>query len=512
MCSDFRLVLEGITKHYGDTVANDGIDLAVERGVIHALLGENGAGKSTLAKIVYGSVPPDSGRILWQGEPVSITDPAAARRLGISMVFQHFNLFDSLTVEENLVLGMDHPPDRRELTERLDALTERYAAPLDPDRRVFTLSAGERQRLEILRCLLQEPELLIMDEPTGVLAPPEAEALFATLRRLASEGRSILYISHKIAEIRDLCTVATVLRDGRIAAVCNPSEESPEALAVAMIGHRIQEVSGRTTNKQATAPVLEVRGLSMPSDGFTGTALSEIDLIVRGGEVVGIGGVAGSGQRELAMALSGERRTTSDEAIVVEGFACGRRGPAHRRQRGLAFVPEDRLGRGAIAEMDLARNALLTSHGEELVARGLIRWREVRDLATRIVEEFGIRARGSTAAAGSLSGGNLQKFILGRELKQDPRALVLSYPTWGLDVGAAARIRQAIVDLREEGVGVLVFSESLDELLEICDRISIISEGRLSPMRDRAEATVEELGLWITGQGMSAPEASGNAA
>ena len=493
-----RLVLEGITRAYPQVVANDDISLSVRRGEIHAVLGENGAGKSTLMKIVYGVARPDAGTIRWNGNVVAITSPARARALGIGMVFQHFSLFETLTVAENIALALDPHAVSADLPERIREVSEYYGLPLDPRRHVHTMSVGERQRVEIVRCLLQQPRLLIMDEPTSVLTPQAVEKLFETLRQLADEGCSILYISHKLDEIRALCHRATVLRGGRVTGECDPRREPVSSLARMMIGGDLPHPRhGEATTRGDGA--LEVRGLSLTSDDPFGVSLKEIDLSVRGGEIVGIAGVSGNGQKELMAALSGERTVRAHRAIVLNGLAVGRADAARRRALGLAFVPEERLGRGAVPEMSLSDNALLTAHRQELTRRGFIRFDATRAYGAAIIRRFKVKAPGPDAAARSLSGGNLQKYIVGREILQGPRVLIAAQPTWGVDVGASAQIRQSLVDLRDQGVAVLVVSEELDELFEICDRICVMARGRLSPAKPARETNAEEIGLLMGG-------------
>jgi simple sugar transport system ATP-binding protein len=493
-----RLELKGITKIYPSVVANDGIDLAVQPGEIHAVLGENGAGKSTLMKIIYGVARPDAGTISWNGKVVAITSPARARALGIGMVFQHFSLFETLTVAENIALALDPHAVSADLPERIREVSERYGLPLDPRRHVHTMSVGERQRVEIVRCLLQEPQLLIMDEPTSVLTPQAVERLFETLRRLAGEGCSILYISHKLDEIRALCQRATVLRAGRVTGECDPRQETALSLARMMIGGELPHPKHREATTRGDG-ALVVRGLSLPAEDPFGVDLADIDLAVRGGEIVGIAGVSGNGQKELMAALSGERTVRDHQAIKLNGVPAGRLDAAARRALGLAFVPEERLGRGAVPEMTLAENALLTAQRQALVRRGFIRFDAVRAYAQATIARFNVKAPGPDAAARSLSGGNLQKYIVGREILQGPRVMIAAQPTWGVDVGASAQIRQALIDLRDEGVAVLVVSEELDELMEICDRLCVIARGRLSPAKPVRETDAESVGLMMAG-------------
>jgi simple sugar transport system ATP-binding protein len=493
-----RLELRGICKTYGTTRANVDIDLAVRPGEIHALLGENGAGKSTLVKIIYGLVQPDAGEMLWEGREVSITDPNAARAMGIGMVFQHFSLFEALTVAENIALGLGNRESPRALAPRILATAQRYGLAVDPQRHVHHLSVGERQRVEIVRCLLAAPRLFILDEPTSVLTPQEVEGLFAMLRRLAQEGSSVLYISHKLDEIKALCSAATVLRGGRVSGQCDPRVETPTAMAELMIGATLP-ASGRVTAARPGAACLEARGLSLPPDEPFGTALHDIRLELRAGEIVGIAGVAGNGQKELLAALSGERLAPRAEAVVIAGSPCGRMGAAARRALGLAFVPEERLGRGAVAEMSLAENALLTAGAGPMVRSGFIRFAALQGFAREIIARFRVKAAGIAAPASSLSGGNMQKFIIGREIGAAPRVLLAAHPTWGVDIGAALSIRQQIIALSDSGVGVLIVSEDLAELFEICDRIAVLSEGRLSVPLAVRQTTMDEIGLLMGG-------------
>ncbi|MBK9703325.1 MAG: ABC transporter ATP-binding protein [Betaproteobacteria bacterium] len=492
-----RLRLSGITKIYPSVVANDGIDLEVLPGEIHAVLGENGAGKSTLMKIIYGVVRPDAGTIRWNEDAVTIGNPARARRLGIGMVFQHFSLFETLTVAENIVLALD-TDGGGDLPARIRDVSAHYGLPLDPDRHVHTMSVGERQRVEIVRCLLQDPKLLIMDEPTSVLTPQAVEQLFETLRTLAAEGCSILYISHKLDEIRALCHRATVLRAGRVTGTCDPRHESATSLARMMIGGDLPHPEHRAAPARGDG-ALVVSNLSLPADDPFGTDLHQINLAVHAGEIVGIAGVSGNGQKELLAALSGERTIADAAAIVLNGRPAGTLDAAQRRSLGFGFVPEERLGRGAVPEMSLAENALLTAHRHALARHGFVRHGAARDFALATIADFNVKAGGAQAVARSLSGGNLQKYIVGREIRQHPRVLVAAQPTWGVDVGAAAQIRQALLDLRDAGVAVLVISEELDELFEICDRIAVIAQGRLSEARPRADTHAGEIGLLMSG-------------
>ncbi|HVK54474.1 MAG TPA: ABC transporter ATP-binding protein [Burkholderiales bacterium] len=493
-----RLTLRGITKRYPSVVANDNIDLTVWPGEIQAVLGENGAGKSTLMKIVYGVAKPDAGSIIWEGRPVNIASPAEARRLGIGMVFQHFSLFETLTVAENIALALDERVKPAELAKQISKVSLRYGLPIDPHRLVHSMSVGERQRVEIVRCLLQEPKLLIMDEPTSVLTPQAVQKLFETLRRLAAEGCSILYISHKLDEIRSLCDTATVLRGGRVSGTAIPKNESADSLARMMIGAELPEC--RHVAREPGEIRLELARFSLPTQDPFGVSLKDIDLRVHSGEILGIAGVSGNGQKELLAALSGESLGSERHSIYLCGEAAGRLTSAERRALGLAFVPEERLGRGAVPSMSLVNNTLLTAAGRGMVRAGVVDGAAARAYARRVIDAFKVKCGGEQSLAQSLSGGNLQKFIVGRETFLEPKVMIVSQPTWGVDVGAAMLIRQALIDLRDQGVAVLVVSEELDELFMISDRIAVIANGRLSPALKLGETNIEQIGSWMSGQ------------
>ncbi|WP_313349667.1 ABC transporter ATP-binding protein, partial [Paracoccus sp. (in: a-proteobacteria)] len=430
------------------------------------------------------------------GAPHEPQDPRAARAAGVAMVFQHFSLFDAMTVAENVALGMESPPSRAALSRRIAELSQGYGLPLNPARRIATLSAGERQRVEILRCLLQNPRLLIMDEPTSVLTPQEAEILFATLRQLAKGGTSILYISHKLEEIRSHCDRATILRQGKVVGTVHPNAHSARELAAMMVGAEMRVVD--RSGRKPGVPVLEIRDLSTPPGGES-VALKNIALTLRRGEILGIGGVAGNGQEELLSALSGETMTAPG-TIALEGLDLSGLGPEARRKAGLLAAPEDRLGHAAVPEFSLAENTLLTAGARQgLVRNGLIDRRAATAFAQQVIQAFDVRTPGPDTAAGALSGGNLQKFVIGREVLGRPHVLVVNQPTWGVDAGAAAAIRQALLDLAAQGAGLIVISQDLDELLELSDRFCALNEGRLSSPRPTEGLTVEEIGLMLGG-------------
>ncbi len=495
-----RLALTGITKRYPAVVANSEVSLTVLPGEAHAVLGENGAGKSTLMKIIYGSVKPDAGGISFNGKVVHIRNPQEARALGISMVFQHFSLFSTITVAENVWLGLDKSLTLAAVTQSITAKATEYGLDIDPSRPVHTLSVGEMQRVEIIRALLTNPQLLILDEPTSVLTPQAVQRLFVVLKKLSSEGCSILYISHKLHEIRELCTACTVLRGGKVTGVCNPGEESNASLSRMMIGAEPAQLIHR--EQKMGQPVLRVDNLRLAREDQFGVDLDGVNLEVRAGEVVGIAGVSGNGQKELLYALSGEDVRAPAGSVRMSDADVSGLHPGQRRKLGLQFVPEERLGRGAVPTLGLSHNLLLTR--DEAVSNpgfvgGWIGLRKLEAQATAIIQRFNVKAGGANSAARSLSGGNLQKFIVGREIDAKPKLLIVSQPTWGVDVGAAAQIRGAILALRDAGCAVLVVSEELDELFEVSDRLHVIAQGRLSPSVPVAEATVAKIGEWMSG-------------
>ena len=494
-----RLQLTGITKIYPGVVANSDVSLTVMPGEIHAVLGENGAGKSTLMKVIYGSIKPDAGQMMLNGVKSNIRSPKDARYAGISMVFQHFNLFDTVTVAENVWLGLGRS-SLKSVSAAVRAKGKEYGLEIDPDRPVHTLSVGEMQRVEIIRALLTRPELLILDEPTSVLTPQAVEKLFVVLKRLSSEGCSILYISHKLHEIRELCTACTVLRGGKVTGVCNPQEETNASLSRLMIGAEPPLLTRAALHTGAV--VMSVNGLSLEREDQFGVDLHGINLEVKAGEVVGIAGVSGNGQKELLYALSGENNNAPPGSISIDGVDVSAMHAGLRRKMGMHFVPEERLGRGAVPTLSLAQNLLLTRTESITCPRAMGGWIRVRQLdehAKRIIERFKVKANGPSAVARSLSGGNLQKFIVGREIDANPRLLIVSQPTWGVDVGASAQIRGEILALRDAGCAILVVSEELDELFEVSDRMYVIARGKLSPSVPVAEATIEKIGEWMSG-------------
>ena len=500
------LRVSGLTKIFGSLKANDSITLRVGKGEIHSLLGENGAGKSTLVKMLFGTLQPNAGDIFWKGQKVSIANPAAARKLGIGMVFQHFSLFEALTAAENIALSLDKTTPIADIAEKARSVSEAYGLPLDPHSLVGDLSVGERQRIEIIRCLLQEPQLIILDEPTSVLTPQEADKLFVTLERLRSEGKSILYISHRLNEVKRLCDAATVLRHGKVVGACNPQVETAASLARMMVGNEIATVSRAAKASAGGGKVLmSLNKLNQPPAGPFSTSLKDISLNLKAGEIIGVAGVAGNGQGEFFDAISGEITQADSGTVQINGKAAGNLGVNARRMLGAGFVPEERLGHGAVPSMKLSDNLFLSraATDSKVFMRGgvlkLINGSVIAAATKRISEVMDVRKSAEDPEAAALSGGNLQKFLVGRELDRSPSILVINQPTWGVDAGASARIRQSVIDLARQGSAVLIISQDLDELFEISDHIAVMNHGRLSPPTPAAETTLEQIGLLMGG-------------
>ncbi|MBB4955166.1 simple sugar transport system ATP-binding protein [Agrobacterium vitis] len=492
------LSLKNISKSYGQIHANRGIDLDVAAQSIHAILGENGAGKSTLMKLIYGVETPDAGEMIWQGQPIALPSPSDARKQGIGMVFQHFSLFETLTVVENVSLVV--PGRRAILVERIKSLGRDFGLTVDPLAHVHMLSVGERQRVEIIRCLMTNPKLLILDEPTSVLPPQAVEKLFETLRRLRDGGVSILFISHKLEEIRALCDRATILRAGQVTGNVDPRDHDAQDLARMMIGRDMpQPIAAKPMPLGEKR--LELIGLDYQPDDPFAVTLSNITLEVKAGEILGIAGISGNGQGELAALISGETVLSEQKSdqIHMMGRPVGTFNAAERRNLGFAFVPEDRLGRGAVPELSLVKNGLLTAHGSGLLHYGLINHANATAFAETCIRDFDVRTSGPTSEAGSLSGGNLQKFIVGREIMLAPKLLFVVQPTWGVDIGATMAIRQRLMTLRNQGMAILLISEEIEELFELSDFIQVLHHGTLSPRLETAHIDVEDIGRYMMG-------------
>ncbi len=496
--------LRGITKRFPGVVANDGVHFLAAEGEVHALLGENGAGKSTLSNILTGLYRPDEGEILLKDIPVAFHSPRDALDAGICMVHQHFRLVPPFTVAENVILG-DHRGEGRKLTvhprrieRRVAELGERYRIAVDPRARIWQLSLGEQQRVEILKALYREARILILDEPTAVLTPQEAGSLFETLRVMADEGRTIIFISHKLHEVKAVSDRVTVLRAGKTVETVETAGATPRSLAALMVGREVNLAERIPRDGSIGEPVLETRDLWAAGDRGTDT-LRGVSLSVCAGEIVGLAGVAGNGQRELAETITGMRAPTRGSVIVGGKEQHG--GDAREAIRaGVAHVPEDRLHTGVAPSLSIASNVVLKSYRGRTVTRGpLLRLRTIRELATRLIQRYDVRGGGPDLPARRLSGGNLQKVVLAREFEGEPRVLVVASPTRGLDVAAIETVHQYVRDAASNGVGVLLISEDLDEILALADRVAVIYEGAIVGEVSVAEATIEEIGLLMAG-------------
>jgi ABC-type uncharacterized transport system ATPase subunit len=492
------LEMRGITKRYPGVVANDGIDLEIRPGEIHALLGENGAGKSTLMNILYGLATPDEGEILLDGTAVTIKGPSDAIARGISMVHQHFMLVPVLSVADNILLGeetMANPIflDQKEARRRIVELGNRFGFEIDPDAKVETLSVGWQQRVEILKALYREARILVLDEPTAVLTPQETEEIFAVLKRLAAEGHSIIFISHKLYEVLEIADRITVIRRGKVVGQRLPAETDEDDLAALMVGRNVQLVVDRGES-HPQGPELTVQDLRVLDDRGT-EAVKGITFDVRAGEILGIAGVAGNGQDELVEALTGLRKPASGRVELAGNDVTGV-GPRALQNAGMSFVPGDRHRFGLVLTFPLEDNLVLTQYDEKPYARGPFRNDgAIRDWATRAIEEYDIRTPSATVTAGTLSGGNQQKAIVAREFSRDLRALVLDQPTRGLDVGSIEFIHRRVIAKRDAGAAILLVSAELDEVMELSDRIAVMYRGEIVALLDGPTAEREEVGL-----------------
>jgi simple sugar transport system ATP-binding protein len=498
--------LRGITKRFPGVVANDGVHFEAAEGEVHALLGENGAGKSTLSNILTGLYHPDEGQIFLGGKPVTFSSPRDALDAGIGMVHQHFRLVPPFTVAENVILGDQSAEGRRfmvnprRIERNVAELGKRYRIAVDPGARIWQLSLGEQQRVEILKALYRQARILILDEPTAVLTPQESESLFETLRVMAGEGRTVIFISHKLHEVKAVADRVTVLRDGKTIETVDTASASPRSLAALMVGREVSLSERVERDGDIGPPVLEVSGLAALGDRGA-EALRDVDLTVHAGEIVAIAGVAGNGQRELAETITGMRAPSGGD-VKVDGRRL-RGGDAREAIRaGIAHVPEDRLHTGVAPSLSIASNVVLKSYRGKHIALGpLLRLRTIREHAAHLIHRYDVRGGGPDLPARRLSGGNLQKVVLAREFHGDPRVLVVASPTRGLDVAAIETVHRYLREAASSGVGVLLISEDLDEILALADRIAVLFEGRIAGELDAGEATVEEIGLLMAGGG-----------
>ena len=492
-----------ISKSFGDFVANQNIDISIAKGQIHALLGENGAGKSTLVKIFYGVLQPDGGSIEINNQKVSITSPYVARKNGIGMVFQHFSLFPALTVAENILIALDNKIKFNEVVDKISNLSKEWELFVDPLKLVSELSVGEKQRVEIIRCLMQNPNLLIMDEPTSVLTPQEIKNLFKILKKLASSGCSILYISHKLEEIIELADEVTILKSGKSIASIDAKKTTTSFLAETMVGKKITELK-KTIKSKSKNIAFEVKNLDKVKDHEFGISLTNINLQVNYGEILGVAGIAGNGQVELMEILSGEINCENDDQILLDEFPIGKTSINERRKLGIETIPEERTFHATVPNLTLSENTFLTYffkyNTKSWITNLLNNPQNSLNESKNIIKNNDVRCPETNPLASQLSGGNLQKFILGRSLANNPKVAIFSQPTWGVDIGAATAIRQKLLDLSQNGKAVILISQDLEEIFELSDKICVINEGFLSEIFDVREITAADVGLLMGGQ------------
>ena len=486
------IATRSVSKSFPGVLANDRVSFDVMPGEVHALLGENGAGKSTLAAILTGLYQPDSGEILINGKEVVLKNPRDGISHGIGMVHQHFRLVPTFTVAENIALGDKRQPwllSTSRVEKAVAELGDRYGLHIDPSARVSDLTVGEQQRVEIIKTLYRGADVLLLDEPTSVLTPQEAEALFTTIRQMASEGKSVIFISHKLGEVMAVSDRVTVMRDGKVITTVNTNATDSSSLARMMVGRDV-DLSGRWATNSFGKELLVVEGVSSFA---AGKRIENVSLAVRAGEIVGIAGVSGNGQKALAETIAGIRTPTSGR-VVIDGVDVTGQGPLAARQAGLAFVPEDRNGTGLAPSLSIAENMLLTDHSEFLVnrARGLA-------LAEESIRDYSIKTPGPNTPTRMLSGGNVQKVLIARELSHNPKVLIVASPTWGLDVGAVEFVRAQLDRLRAEGCAILLISEDLDEVRALSDRIAVLYHGSIAYECQAESCDIVKIGLAMAG-------------
>ncbi|QCS42046.1 ABC transporter ATP-binding protein [Natrinema versiforme] len=502
--SDLAVHLDGITKRFPGVVANDDVDLRVERGTVHALLGENGAGKTTLMNVLYGLYEPEEGRVVVDGEERTFDSPREAIDAGIGMIHQHFMLVDPMTIAENIALGNEPTKwfgmaiDRDRIRREIRDLCDRYGFEVDPDAAVEDVSVGVQQRVEILKALFRGADVLILDEPTAVLTPQEVEALYDVLEELTAQGKTIIFITHKLEEATHAADAITVLRDGKSVGTVDPGRTNREDLAERMVGREVI-LEAESEPVETGDAVLSTRDVTV-EDARGVEAVSGIDLDVHAGEILGIAGVDGNGQAELVEAITG-LRTPDEGTITYEGTDITAWSRRQRIGNGMAYIPEDRQERGLVMPFNLVENGLLGSQrSPQFAAGGRIDWDGVRDHTEDIIETYDVRPPDADAEAHSFSGGNQQKFIVGREFERDPSLVVATHPTRGVDIGSTEFIHDRLLELRREGVAVLLVSSNLDEVRSLSDRLAVIYEGEFIDVTDPDDVTEEDLGLRMAGQ------------
>ena len=505
---DILLEAIKINKQFGSFIANQDIDICIERGEIHALLGENGAGKSTLVKILYGILKPESGTIKINNEEITISSPNVARKNGIGMVFQHFSLFPALTVAENILIALDQKIKFKDLILRIKELSTEWELFIDPLKIVSELSVGEQQRVEIIRCLMQNPKLLIMDEPTSVLTPQEIENLFKILKRLASSGCSILYISHKLEEIIELANKVTILKSGKSIATIDAKNTTTKYLAETMVGKEITTLKKVQSKNLSKDIALEIRNLNKANTSDFGISLTNINVTVNYGEILGIAGIAGNGQTELMEILSGETICDKEDQIFLDGVPIGFEDITKRRKLGIETIPEERTLHATVPNLKINENTFLTyfpkyNQNRRFIGKILNNPKNSLGESEQIIKENDVRCPEPNPMASQLSGGNLQKFILGRSLANNPKVAIFSQPTWGVDIGAATTIRQKLLNLSQTGKAVILISQDLEEIFQLSDKIAVLNNGNLSEVLSANDISAANVGLLMGGNSKS---------
>ena len=492
-----NLKISNVTKIYPGCIANDNISLEFESGKIYALLGENGAGKSTLVKILSGVIIPDEGEIFLNKNILKLNSPIDAKKNDIGMVFQHFNLFETLSVFENLIIDSEETPEN--LKEKIQLIMKKYNFSINLDVPVLNLSAGQKQKVEIIRCLIRNPKVLIMDEPTSVLTEQETSELFLSLKKFSEENILIIYITHKLKEVMKLCDEVAVMRRGKLVSVSKIKDENIESLATKMVGQNLKTIKKKKSSVSSSDQLIKVTDLNFTSEDPFETNLENINFSVNRGECLGIAGISGNGQSELFQILSGEIISDKNSIEFSNNFI-GDLNPQERREYLMAFSPEDRLEQAAIPQMRIFENVALNNFkSSNFFNNGLINENKIKEHSKKIISDFNVNTDNIELKSQFLSGGNLQKLIIGRELITSPDLLICFNPTWGLDVGAINYIHETLIKINEQNKSIILISTDTDELLKLSDKISVIHKGKLSKIMDAEEVTSEKLGVLMGG-------------
>ena len=492
-----NLKISNVSKIYPGCVANDNVSLEFESGKIYALLGENGAGKSTLVKVLSGVIIPDEGEIFLNKNILKLKSPIDAKKNDIGMVFQHFNLFETLSVFENLIIDSDETIEN--LREKIQLIMKRYNFSINLDIPVLNLSAGQKQKVEIIRCLIRNPKVLIMDEPTSVLTEQETSELFLSLKKFSEEGILIIYITHKLKEVMQLCDEVAVMRKGKLVSVSQIKDENIESLANKMVGQNLKKVKKKKSIASSLDQLINIINLNFKSEDPFETNLENINFSVNSGECLGIAGISGNGQSELFQILSGEI-ISENNSIILNNRPIGNLNPQQRREFLMAFSPEDRIAQAAIPQMKIFENVALNNFkSSNFFKNGLINEKKIKEHSQKILSDFSVNTDNVELKSQFLSGGNLQKLIIGRELITSPELLICFNPTWGLDVGAINYIHETLIKINEQNKSIILISTDTDELLKLSDKISVIHKGKLSKIMNANEVTSEKLGILMGG-------------